>query len=71
MLALRSQIFEYLREVFLQTCLGVMGTGWFRKEKENKMFSSCGNALLLLTFLKARGWSEHVFTTCASPTGPQ
>ena len=31
MLALRSQIFEYLRETFSQTCLGVAAIGSFRK----------------------------------------
>ena len=37
------------------------------ERKENKVFSSCGNAWPLLTFLKACGWWGHVFATSVSP----
>ena len=40
MLALRSQIFQYVREFFLQTYLGAMNTGSFRKGNEKQVVSS-------------------------------
>ena len=50
----------------VETCLGVPGSGSFRKKWE-KTFSSYGNGWLLLTSLKARDWLEHIFGVSASP----
>ena len=64
-LAVLSQIFEKLPIFFLQTCLGVMDIGSFRKKHVFFFVNPYGNAWLSLTFLDARGWSEHIFAASA------
>ena len=63
-LALRSQIFEYLRETFFRQALVYLQSA---RSDKNKCFSY-GNAWPVLTFLKACGRWGHVFDTSASPT---
>ena len=54
-LALRSQIFEYLRIFFCRHALEVPEIGSFRGKKIEKKVFSYGNAWALLTFLKTCG----------------
>ena len=54
-LALRSQIFKYLHESFVQKKMG------------RKVASSYGSTWPSLTFLKACGWCGHIFGASASP----
>ena len=65
-LALRSQIFESLRETFCRHALEYLQSARLEKNMQ-KMLVSYGNAWPLLTFLKACGRWGHVFATGASP----
>ena len=66
MLALRSQICEYLSETFYRHALEYLQSARSKKKKEN--IFTYGNAWLLLTFLRICGRWEHVFATSASPS---
>ena len=66
MLALSSQIFEYLGETFYRDAFKSWVIGSFKKPQNNRK-SSYGNALLFVTFLRACGWSEHIVAARASP----
>ena len=62
MLALRSQILEYLRETFDRHALESRITARSEKKGEKDCY---GNAWLLPVFLKARGWLGHSFAASA------
>ena len=70
-LALRSQIFEYLHECFYRHALRVPAIGLFRKKKKRKKKTVfLRKRLTIIDLLKACGRWGHVFaTTSASPTG--
>ena len=64
-LTTRIHFFEFLLETF-ETCLGIPGTGSFRKKKTKKIHGTPD--LLLLALLEACGWSRRLLAASASPS---
>ena len=64
-LVLRSQFFEYLREILYKHALKLLEVA--RPEKKGHFFLPTVNAGLLLTSLKACDWSGHISGASGSP----
>ena len=65
-MGLRSQIFDFLRETFCRHALEYLQPA--RSEKKSKEIFYSWEIVWLLTILKARGWSGHIFAASVSPS---
>ena len=66
-LALRSQIFEYLGETYYRHALESVEPARSEKKRKTHGVFSYGNILLLLTFLKVLGWLGHILAPAFGP----